>query len=223
MRIGQEAPLLERLLELSGSCPFVICTMMYRWVSDRRFSSRNGYRPGSFRFRKRIERLPGRGSPVCDNTPLGICVSRSNAVSARQRGRGPPANRRLVRDRHEIGKVIDGNRERATRCRSVWLLGEVCTCQLYPGRYGRVFGSDTTGKYAVSRILANLSQVFTTGNIVISPKYLRDTFRILASLTSQCGHRGLLNFSQEKRVQSFLTEEYGKEMATCVAQSKSRP
>ncbi|KYQ59196.1 hypothetical protein ALC60_01782, partial [Trachymyrmex zeteki] len=29
----------------------------------------------------------------------------------RQRGKGPPANRRLARDRHEIGRVIDGNRE----------------------------------------------------------------------------------------------------------------
>lgn len=37
-------------------------------------------------------------------------MSRRNAVSA---GKGPPANRRLARDRHEIRKVIDGNRERA--------------------------------------------------------------------------------------------------------------
>lgn len=38
--------------------------------------------PGSFRFRKRIKRLPGRRFQVCDNTLLGICVSRRNAVSA---------------------------------------------------------------------------------------------------------------------------------------------
>ncbi|EFN71015.1 hypothetical protein EAG_09905 [Camponotus floridanus] len=31
----------------------------------------------------------------------------------KQREKGPPANRRLARDRHEIKKVIDGNRERA--------------------------------------------------------------------------------------------------------------
>lgn len=75
--------------------------MMYRWVSDRTFPSRNGYRPavsrpGSFRFRKRMFARPrgGGGSQVCDNTPFGICVSRSNAVSA---GKGGKALR-LIED-----------------------------------------------------------------------------------------------------------------------------
>lgn len=51
-------------------------------VSGRIFFSRSGLPTRSFRFRKRIKRLPGRRSEVCDNTLLGICVSRRNAVSA---------------------------------------------------------------------------------------------------------------------------------------------
>lgn len=54
-------------------------------------------------------------SQVFDNTLLGICVSRRNAVSAGKEGKDPTVNRRLARDRREIGKVMDGNRERATR------------------------------------------------------------------------------------------------------------
>ena len=50
--------------------------------------------PGSFRFRKRIERLRDRRFEVCDNTLLGICVSRRNAVSA---GKGGKALR-LIED-----------------------------------------------------------------------------------------------------------------------------
>lgn len=92
--------------------------MMYRGSAVVRFlhaAVTDPESPGSFRFRKRIERAPmhGRRSPVCDNTPYGICVSRRNAVSASEGGTyGPSANRRLARDRREIREVIDGNRER---------------------------------------------------------------------------------------------------------------